>query len=165
MYRPDQSNFLAHFTKEAVEISAYERLVLILNEKKLKASTMPWTNTPCVSFTECPWTSIIKHTKKYSPYGIGFSKPYIFSRNGSPVFYVIADQHKKQTWHKHLHPFVTPFWPAYRPQSANTKTEFPTCDYSHEREWRTPHDLAFEYDQIEFIILDSYDPKLCNRSA
>ncbi len=31
------------------------------------------------------------------------------------------------------------------------------CDYSHEREWRVPHDLYFDYKNIEFVILKNYD--------
>jgi hypothetical protein len=53
--------------------------------------------------------------------------------------------------------FATPFWPSYRPWSINLKKRFPTCDYTHEREWRVPHDLPFEYNQIEFVILDKYE--------
>ena len=31
----------------------------------------------------------------------------------------------------------------------------PFVDYSHEREWRTPKDLSFEYTDIAFIVLKS----------
>ena len=33
---------------------------------------------------------------------------------------------------------------------------FQTVDYSHEREWRVPHDLPFEYSDVKFIILNDY---------
>ena len=51
--------------------------------------------------------------------------------------------------------YVTPFWPAYRPKSLGD--HYQTCDYSHEREWRIPHHFSFEYDQIEFVVLDTYE--------
>lgn len=170
--RPDLSNYLAHFTsgrppvgssdatnpaKPFTKMAAFDRLVKILTEKKILASTMPWTGSRAVCFTECPWSSLIDHTTQYSPFGIGFSKKFIFALNGSPVFYVRADQWGKQVWDKHLMAFATPFWPAYRPASINKKKVFPTCDYTHEREWRVPHDLPFDYYQIEFIILDKYE--------
>lgn len=170
--RPDFSNFLAHFTsnrqpvgkkdinnpvKLKVKQIAINRLISMLRDKKIVASTMPWTGSHAVCLTECPWSSLIDHTQQYSPYGIGFSKQFIFSRNGSPVFYVRADQFNKQSWHDHIKAFVTPFWPNYRPKSLNSKVKFTTCDYTHEREWRVPHDLSFEYNQIEFIILDKYE--------
>ena len=34
---------------------------------------------------------------------------------------------------------------------------FPDCDYTHEREWRVPHDLPFEYENIAFIVLKDYE--------
>jgi hypothetical protein len=170
--RPDFTDLLAHFTTNRQPVGktdpknpvtekakgfAFSRLVSILTDKKIIASTMPWTGSHAVCFTECPWTSLLDHTKSYSPYGIGFKKGLIFSRNGSPVFYVRADQYDKQNWHPHLRAFVTPFWPAYRPKSLDSKSEFKTCDYSHEREWRVPHDFQFEYDQIEFVVVDKYE--------
>ena len=36
------------------------------------------------------------------------------------------------------------------------KTKFKKCDYTHEREWRIPHDLSLEYSDIAFIILNDY---------
>lgn len=169
--RPDFSFYLAHFTtdrkpvsldqdnpaKAFVELSAYERLKNILYAKKIVASSMPWTGCHAVCFTECPWASLLDHTKNYTPYGIGFDKNFIFSRNGSPVFYVRADQYDKQEWHPHIKAFVTPFWPSYRPRSLSNKVNLKTtCDYTHEREWRIPYDLPFEYQHIKFIILNSY---------
>jgi hypothetical protein len=32
-----------------------------------------------------------------------------------------------------------------------------TVDYTHEREWRVPHDFTFDYNQVEFVILDTYN--------
>lgn len=169
--RSDFSNYLAHFTssrepvgnkdkknpiRSKVGLSALDRLKSILVDKKIMASTMPWTGSHAVCFTECPWSSLIEHTNNYAPYSIGFSKNFVFSRNGAPVFYVRPDQYNKQEWHEHIKPFLTPFWPKYRPESLNDKVKFPDCDYSHEREWRVPHDLPFEYHQVEFIILDTY---------
>lgn len=169
--RPDFSNLLAHFSSDRIPVgknhkgtgvsnfsnlSAFEKMISILESRKIYSSKMPWTNSKAVCFTECPWTSLIVHIKNYSSYGIGFNKSLIFSRNGSPVFYVRADQYQKQEWNNHIKPFVTPFWPNYRPKSINAKKEFPTCDYTHEREWRIPHDFDFDYKHIEFIILDNY---------
>jgi len=168
--RPDFSMYLAHFTTERAPVSnqssatdasiaglsAKERLINILQNKQIIATPMPWTGCHAVCFTECPWASLLDHTERYSPYGIGFEKSFIFSRNGSPVYYVRADQYEKQEWHEHLKPFVTPFWPAYRPKSIEKKKTFVTCDYSHEREWRVPHSLFFEYSNVSFIILKDY---------
>jgi hypothetical protein len=117
---------------------------------------LPWTGSIAVCFTECPWASLISHTGKYSPYGIGFSKNFIFSRDGGPAFYVRPDLFERQVWNKSIMPFLTPFWPSYRPKIMNEKYDQKTCDFTHEREWRVPHDLSFKYSQVEFILLDTY---------
>lgn len=173
MNRPDFSDFLAHFTKDGKPfsadasnpalayqtMSAQEKLISILREKKICPSIMPWTKAFAVCFTECPWASLISHTKNYSSYGIGFHKSFVYSRHGGPVFYIRPDHFKRQqkagAFDKHVWPFITPFSPSYRPKHMRS-TYFSTVDYTHEREWRVPHELPFEYDNIEFIVLNDY---------
>ena len=102
---------------------------------------------------------ILPHTENYSPYGIGFSKKSVFAKNGAPAIYIRPDhfeEQKEKGFVDHLYSFLTPFAPSYRPVRMKKKYEITTCDYSHEREWRVPHDYQFEYDNIEFIILNSY---------
>lgn len=173
MNRPDFSEYVAHFTKSDPPfvdndynvgmtykpMSAEARLINILREEKISATLMPWTNVPAVCFTECPWMSLLSHTQRYSSYGIGFSKKFLFSKHGGPALYVRGDHFEEQRgqWEKHLFPFVTRFWPSYRPKSSDEKVVNRTdCDYSHEREWRVPHDFSFDYKHIEFIILPDY---------
>ena len=172
MNRPDFSMHLAHFTKndglcsqedpnasEIGEMTAIQRLEEILRAKIIKSTIMPWTRAHAVCFTECPWSSLLAHTKQYSPYGIGFSKKVVYSKHGGPAYYVRPDHFKKQLnggkFDKHLWPFVTPFSPIYRPGHMKGKY-FPTVDFSHEREWRVPHDFPFNYEDIEFVILNDY---------
>ncbi len=172
-FKPDHSNYLAHFTTNRHPVgnkerdnpgltatkgkSAYDRLVSILKSKKIIASTLPWNKKNAVCLTECPWTSLLIHAKHYSPYGIGFNKAFIFGTGGAPAFYVRADYFEKQKWADHIYTFVTPFWPSYRPKKKNATTSFKTIDYTHEREWRVPHDLTFNYDDIEFIVVNTYE--------
>lgn len=171
-HRPDFSNYLAHFTTDRRPVSkaagnptsnvtngksAYERLVSILNSRKILASSLPWTGRHAVCFTECPWSSLIGHSKTYSPYGIGFNKSFIFGTGGGPAYYVRKDHWDKQTWEDHIQTFVTPFWPHYRTAKQKANVNFKTVDYSHEREWRVPHDLLFDYKHVEFVILKNYE--------
>ena len=172
MNRPDFSMYLAHFTKDGslcspddprfTDISgktALQRLESILRDMNIKATTMPWTGAHAVCFTECPWSSLIAHTKQYSPYGIGFSKKVVYSKHGGPAYYVRPDHFKKQLsggkFDKQLWPFVTPFSPVYRPVHMKG-SYFTTVDFSHEREWRVPHDFPFNYNDIAFVILKDY---------
>lgn len=110
------SDFVVHFTKGDGD-KPYENLVKMLEEKTLKASSIPWTENPAVCFTECPWSSLFKHVRHYSSYGLGFTKPHVFAAGGGPAYYVRADHWEKQKWDDHVKTVVTPFWPAYRPKS------------------------------------------------
>ncbi len=154
--RPDQSGYLAHFSSGE---AAYNNLVSILTEKTIRARELPWTKKPAVCFTECPWSSLLAHATHYSPFGIGFTKPHVFAAGGGPAYYVRADHFAKQTWDSHVYAFVTPFWPKYRPTKLKGKEilEGKNIDYAHEREWRVPHDFTFEYDKVEFVILNTYE--------
>lgn len=168
MPRPDQSFFLAHFTKNGKEydplnhpesptidqMSAFERLISILLLKKIAAANLPWTNRPAVCFTECPWGSLLRHADRYSPYGIGFSKKLIYSRKGNPVIYANPNLFASQEWSWDVYPFITPFVPVYASDSVKSKFGR-VVDYTHEREWRVPRDFSFQYSHIKFVVLKS----------
>lgn len=174
MPRPDFSNYLGHFSSgrsplgsqnvdnpgnQFMALSAMDRIVSMLQMRCIVASDMPWTGRRAVCFTECPWSSLLDHASRYSPYALGFAKPRVFAAGGGPVYYVRADHWEKQTWHDHLKTFVTPFWPAYRAPTlrGNEYLGGKTVDFSHEREWRIPHNFTFEYDQVEFVIVNTYE--------
>jgi hypothetical protein len=74
---------------------------------------------------------------------------------------VRADHWEKQNWNEHVKTFVTPFWPHYRPKvlKGDDYLSGKTIDYSHEREWRVPHDFTFGPANVEFIILPTYQPR------
>ena len=170
MPRPDQSFYLAHFTQNGREynplaartnltvdqMSALERLIHILQETRINATNMNWTNKPAVCFTECPWGSLLRHASNYSSYGIGFTKKLIYSRGGNPVIYANPNMFNAQNWDEKVYPFVTPLVPSYAPESIKRRPPFrgKTVDYSHEREWRVAKDFPFQYKYVQFVILD-----------
>ena len=171
MPRPDQSFFLAHFTKNGrnytpnnhknhltiEEMSAFDRLISILEERTIKASVLPWSKKPAVCFTECPWGSLLRHANRYSSYGIGFTKKLIYSKNGNPVIYANPHLYKKQEWDDETLAFITPFVPSYAPDTVKNVAPFngKAIDYTHEREWRITKDLKFQYRNVAFVILRS----------
>lgn len=173
MNRPDFSNFLAHFTTSRYPtakndptnptarfkyLKANKRLENILTERKILASSLAWTGGKAVCLTECPWASLVNHTERYSPFGIGFSKEFIFKQKGNPVFYVRPEYFYEQEWNPEIKIFTTPFNPSYRDREACRNLRFDTlCDYTHEREWRVPQDLLFEYSDVEFVVLKDYN--------
>ncbi len=148
--KPGFSNFLAHFIKHGKPSTedfyqdiqarnAKERLVSILRSEKIQQQkcrgfmSMPFA-------LECPWSSLIAHTRQYS-YCISFSKPTIFSKHGGPVYYMRPDHFKKQMFEnkfgKYVWQFIIPFSPSYCPKHMKEQY-FSTVDYSYEREWRVP---------------------------
>ena len=171
MARPDFSDCVAHFTKSTSPCSgdmgnmpatALERLIQILSQGTIKASTMPWTNKDAVCFTECPFYSMFEHKENYSAYGLGFKKKTVYNSGGGPAIYMRQNVHDAQLnnfamnsnstikgFHKDVYAFVTPFRPSYGTYS-------PKCDYTSEREWRTPQSFTFSVDDIEFITVQSY---------
>lgn len=172
MNRPDVSPYLAHFTSnkfpkgfksndnptnEYKYVTAEKRLINILEIRKVYASQVPWVgNHKAVCLTECPWTSLITHTQQYSSFGVGFTKEFVFSKGGGPVYYVRADMFNNQRWDDSVLSFVTPFWPEYVPSLLKSTVAMKKCDYTHEREWRIAHNLDFEYNDIAFIVLPDY---------
>lgn len=182
--RPDFSDYVVHFTKDEIPIthtdetipdlkkisgqSAKERLFSILEQKKLRATRMPWTNKPAACFTECTWSSLMDHANRYSRYGLGFNKGYLFSRGGGPAIYLTPGlmEHQEQHVGKEIDPFaptlfafVTPFCPPYAPKKYRERfwPKRKTIDFSHEREWRVPHDLDFELKDVAFVIVARYE--------
>jgi len=155
MHRPDHTNYVAHFTKGKDPVA---NLVSMFSTQTIRAGKLPWTNNPAVCFTECPWASLLDHAARYSPYGIGFDKDHVFAAGGGPAYYVRADHWSKQNWDHDVKTFVTPFWPAYRPAKLKGAELLggKTIDFSHEREWRVPHDFKFDPRRVAFVILDTY---------
>ena len=142
-------------------MSALERLISILEARKIHAFELPWTNRKAVCFTECPWGSLLRHAQAYSPYGIGFTKKLVYSRKGNPVIYANPDMFQSEKWDKNVYPFVTPFLPTYAPDSIKNRHPFngKAVDYTHEREWRVAKDFPFQYsystyDQVYDYALD-----------
>ena len=93
MTKPDQSDYLAHFTKGE---NAIANIISILKDGVIRAGELPWTKALAVCFTECPWSSLLDHAARYSPYGIGFGKHHVFAAGGGPAYYVRADHWEKQ---------------------------------------------------------------------
>jgi hypothetical protein len=184
--RPDFSDYVGHFTKDAVPFGSkenpensslkkvtgdsYLRLISILTTKRILATPMPWTNRPAVAFTECPWGSLLDHIKQYSSYGLGFKKALLFAAGGGPAIYLRPNLHESQKdfqssrrpewkgFHPELYSFVTPFCPDYAPKSYKEEHwKKKPVDYSHEREWRVPRDFSFLLSQIEFVIVPDYE--------
>lgn len=133
--------------------NALDKLINILQTQTIHASPMPFVlaNPPAVCFTECLWDALTKLADAYSPYGVVFSKKLIYDKGGGPVLYLRGNVLKQigSNLPSLLGPFVMPFDP-----DAVLKRGV-RLDYLHEREWRLPSSLQFEYSDIEYVIVDT----------
>lgn len=168
----DYSPLLVHFTKGRRMVmdeligaghplfghrgsSAREKLVNILESRTIHASPMPFlpNNPPAVCFTECVWDALIGHAERYSPYGVVFSKRLVFERGGGPALYIRGDSLRAigNNVPPALEALIAPFDPegALEPGVR--------LDWLHEREWRVPGSLTFEYSDVEYVIVDSME--------
>lgn len=137
--------------------SAKDRLLSILEKKIIYPSPMPFLpNSPkAVCFTECIWDALISLSEAYSPYGVVFSKRLIFNKGGGPSLYVRGEQLKKLIDAKSipcdLEPFIAPFDP------GGILKPGVVIDFLHEREWRLPSQFAFDYSDIEYVLVESIE--------
>lgn len=153
-------------------VTASERLLSILESRTVTATPMAWTKACAAAFTGCPWGSLIDHADQYSPYGIGFTKPHVYAAGGGPVYYIRPDvfnwQHEFREeidgepgkgFSRTMYSFLTPFAPSYMPSTVY-RTQWrgkKYVDYSHEREWRVPHNFTFDYENVQFVVVERYE--------
>jgi hypothetical protein len=169
---PDYSPLVVHFTRDKKfashgliteghpvyafrDLSAYDRLLNILRSKVAYATPMPFLpkNAAAVCFTECIWDALTRLTVRYSPYGVVFSKRFIFDHGGGPALYTRGDILKKLSDElpESLEPFVAPFDP-----DAVLKKGVP-LDWLTEREWRLASDLQFEYHDVQYVLVNTIE--------
>ena len=130
-----------------------DRLINILKTQTIIGSPMPWIegNPEAVCFTECVWQGLVRHTDQFSSYGLVFNKRSIFKRGGGPALYVRGDLVSSfdSSLPQEQRVFVTPFDP-----DCSLKPGV-RLDFLHEREWRLPGNLDFNYSELDYVIVDS----------
>lgn len=136
----DLTIMLTHLVKGD---AAYGQLIKILNDKCVKASETGYFHykygTKAVCFADLTSRGLLRHSKKYSPFGIAFQKEYVFEKGGGPALYVREDiLGHSDHFPESVRPFVN-------------KINLKTHDFHHEREWRTPEDLLFEHNEVSIV--------------
>ncbi len=128
-----------------------ERLISILESRTIHASPMAFLprHPEAVCFTECIWDALIGHAERYSPYGVVFSKHVIFERNGGPALYIRGDT--LNSIGPQIPPEIEPLVAPFDPDGVLGVR----LDWVHEREWRLPNSLTFEYSDVEYVIVES----------
>lgn len=148
--RPDLATHLIHFTKGRDREDAYSTLKTILQQQRLLGSTrLVRGATSCICFSEAPLTSL-EHGlvndsgfTRYSPFGLLFSKTFIFERGGRPVIY------QPESEFRLLPPPLR--WRHVRFEPTGDSP----VDFTWERDWRVPGDeLRFGFGDVEIVLPD-----------
>lgn len=156
--RNDISSRLTHLTKGDTVEEAFATLLKILDDKKLIGST---TETgfivgkcPAVCFQEAPLSAIAENLlyekqinkdgckPRYNSFGLRFNKRYIYKRGGRPVIYENRDVMKA----------ILPEDEYWRIVNYDLSNPEMIIDWTHEREWRVPGNLEFDYKDIEIVV-------------
>jgi hypothetical protein len=168
--RSDMATRLTHLTREAefgVPLDVHSVLYKILRERTLYGSTTQTGficgDTRAVCFQDAPLASICQNvyfeqkyarlnptTKtRYRPLGLMFTKPYVFSAGGRPVFYERTDVAKR----------ILPRDQWWRIVNLDLESHDRIVDWTHEREWRLPGDFRFELSEATVLLANkhSYD--------
>lgn len=157
--RNDISSRLTHLTKGDTVEDAFQNLLKILEDKRLNGSTTESGfiigNVPAVCLQEAPLNAIAENllyekklreeTKgkvRYRAFGIRFNKEKIYEKGGRPVIYE----------EKELMKTILPEDEYWRIVNYNLMDKRHMIDWTHEREWRVPGDIDFEYKEIEVLV-------------
>lgn len=178
---PDIGDHVIHFTGRTgsryavpADISALsypDRLAQILYQSRIRAvPTFGTGQRPIVAFTESSRASVLQLIREgsYTPWGIGFSKQFIFDQGGGPVLYVRGDEWDATTaaLPDPVRARAVRFWPGAVWQAGDPLVggaqQLPYAvesesEWLHEREWRVPRDVVFGWGDVKFLIVPERD--------
>lgn len=155
--RNDVTSRVTHLTNGNSDNDAFENLLSILNDKKIKGGLGYINgNIPVICMQEVPLHSLaenllyeidLRKTSKseksrYREFGLRFSKVFIYKNGGRPVIYENAKEMKK----------IIPHSEHWRLVDMQLSKLDNLIDWSHEREWRVKDELCFEYTDTEIIV-------------
>ena len=152
--RNDMAARITHLTRGQTDDEAFGNLWKILVDKKLNGSgNSGFINgkTKAVCFQELPLSAIAENLMyeemlgdkiRYSAFGIRFHKKYIYDKGGRPVIYENKEVMKS----------LLPKEEYWRIVDLDLTNPDSFVDWTHEREWRVPNELKFNYEDIEVIV-------------
>lgn len=152
--RNDMALRITHLTRGKDNDEAFENLWKILIDKKINGSGNSGFITGRrkeVCLQELPLSAIAENLMyeeslhdrvRYSPFGIRFHKGFIYNRGGRPVIYEDKD----------IMRLLLPESEYWRIVDLDLSNKDSYVDWTHEREWRVPDELTFNYGNIEIIV-------------
>jgi hypothetical protein len=175
---PDLSDYVVHLvgrrgtkndevSKDIHDMSPRAKLFDgILTACEIKAFRVFFGWDQIVCFTECTPAGVSAMVRdRYRPWGIAFSKDFVFKRGGGPAFYVRGDE-----WDDvyqlppRLRSRCTKFWPGASPEEGESMDPVLSVgsEWLPEREWRVlglgdPPSFQFDPDDVAFIVVGDWD--------
>lgn len=157
--RNDISSRLTHLTKGNSSEEAFKTLLKILEERTILGSTTDTGfiigNKSAVCLQEAPLNAIAENLLyekelrekagnkvRYSAFGLRFNKAWIYKKGGRPVIYE----------EKELMKSILPSEEYWRIVNYDLSDDQCMVDWTHEREWRVPGNIQFEYKNVEIIV-------------
>ena len=175
---PDVGDHLIHFTgrsgsslslpDEIGRLDPPGRLAQILHDGTVRAFPAFGTGRrPIVAFTESSEAAVLRLISdgRYRPFGVGFSKQFIFEQGGGPVLYVRGDEWSAaaDAVPDPLRARLVRFWPGadWEPGDPLGVLDMPQLpdhlrtesQWLHEREWRVPHNVTFAWADVKFLVV------------
>lgn len=161
-YRIDLSSRVTHLTKGRDDDEAFNNFINILEEKNIVGSTKKrgfiCGGIPAVCLQDAPLSVIAEnlqyekilrqeenHKIRYLGFGIRFQKDFIYKQGGRPVIY-------DNTLEAETYLSPNEWW---RIVKLNLSNSGKVVDWTHEREWRVPKEIVFQYSQCEIIVPSS----------
>ena len=159
--RTDISSYLFHLTKAHGGKGAMQNLIQIITDKTINGSTNAGFiagKDSATCFQEVPLYSLCQNTYheqifrkelggkiRYNAIGLGFAKPYVYSKGGRPVIYERLETAKK---------FIDEdeWW---RIVSFDLSDEDKIVDWTHEREWRVKGNFDFKLSEAYVLLTHS----------
>lgn len=175
---PDLSDFVIHFVgrwgqrndevpSEVYAMSPKERLFDgVLASAELRAYRVFFGFDKVVCFTECTPAGVGAMVRQtYDPWGVAFTKDFVFQRGGGPAFYVRGDEWDDVfSLPPRLRSRCTKFWPGATadPQEMLDPALQRACEYLPEREWRVlgtddPSTFSFDPADVAFIVVGDWE--------
>ena len=157
--RNDISSRLTHLTKGNTSEEAFKIMLKILEEKTIVGSTTETGfivgSKAAVCLQEAPLNAIAENLLyekalreksgdivRYSAFGLRFNKAWIYKKGGRPVIYE----------EKNLMKSILPSDEYWRIVNYDLSDNKYMVDWTHEREWRVPGNIQFEYKNVEIIV-------------
>ena len=164
---PDLADHVIHFTgrsgwqmrvpPEIAAMDGEQRLLQILMDNRIRGfqTFNSWAPVVCLTeSTQAAVTTLIRDGR-YSPYGIGFTKQFVFERSGGPALYVRGDEWSDATsLPQPLRCRLVRFWPgSVAGPGERVPEHLGESQWLHEREWRIPTELPFAWEDVKFLIV------------